>query len=84
MFSSDQLCEKITDLYPEVGVCGIGIRVTRDNIEKIWVVHLNKDTHSLNHFLESKDADRCMDGKECVALGLDIVQLQKNIQGKQF
>ena len=84
MFNANQLCEKITDLYPEIGVCGIDIKVTRDDKEKTWVVHLNKDTHSLNHFLELKDADSCMNGKECIALGLDVAQLQKNIQGRQF
>lgn len=84
MYNANQLCKKITDLYPDIGVCGIDIRVTRDDSEKVWVVHLNKDTHTLNHFLELADASKCMDGKECVALGLDIAQLQQNIQGKQF
>lgn len=84
MFNADQLCQKITQLYPEIGSCGIDISVTRDTSMDTWVVHLNKESHTLEHFLELADADRCMDGKECVALGLDIAQLQRNIQGKQF
>lgn len=84
MFNADQLCEKITRLYPEIGVCGIDISVSRNTSEQTWVVHLNKDNHKLRHFLELKDADRCMDGKECVALGLDIAQLRRNIKGQQF
>jgi len=84
MYDARQLCKKITTLYPEIGVCGIDIDVTEDKAEKAWVVHLRKDTHTLNHFLELMDAERCMDGKQCVALGLDIAQLQKNIEGKQF
>ena len=84
MFNAKQLCKKITHLYPEIGVCGIDIDVTKDNTEKTWVVHLKKGTHSLDHFLELMDADRCMDGKQCVSLGLEIAQLQKNIEGKQF
>lgn len=84
MFTERQLCEKIVSLYPEIGVCGIDIDVALDRSEKAWVVHLSRDTHSLDHFLELMDAERCMKGKECIALGLDIAQLTKNIDGKQF
>jgi hypothetical protein len=84
MFSANQLCKQITNLYPEIGVCGIDIKVTKDHSEKSWVVHLKKESHSLKHFLEFMEADRCMDGQQCVALGLEIAQLQKNIEGKQF
>ena len=84
MFNANQLCKKITAIYPEIGSCGIDIDVARDLKEDTWVVHLKKDSHSLKHFLELKDADRCMDGKQCVGLGLEISQLRKNIEGKQF
>lgn len=84
MFSETQLCEKITSIYPEIGVCGIDIAVTFDQKENSWVVHLKKGSHTLNHFLNLPDADGCMEGKQCVALGLEIAQLRKNIEGKQF
>ena len=38
----------------------------------------------LNHFLEMMDAKSCMDGTQCVALGLEIAQMRNNIEGKQF
>lgn len=84
MYNAKQLCEKITSLYPEIGSCGIDIDVLRDTSEDTWVVHLRKDSHSLKHFLEMKDANKCMDGKQCVALGLEISQLKTHIEGKQF
>ena len=84
MFSANQLCNKITTLYPEIGACGIDIDVSKDLSEKTWIVHLKKDTHHLDHFLELMDADQCMDGKQCVSLSLEIAQLLKNIEGKQF
>lgn len=84
MYGNKALCKKITQLYPEIGECGIDIDVTYDEEKKAWVVHLNKGTHSLNHFLELMDADSCMEGKQCVALGLEIAQLRNNIEGKQF
>ena len=84
MFTAEQLCKRIVELYPDIGVCGINIDVAKDNSENAWVVHLEKGSHSLDHFLEVMDADRCMEGEECIALGLDIAQLRKNIEGKQF
>jgi hypothetical protein len=84
MYTDNELCEKITKLYPEIGACGIDIDVTYDEQKKSWVVHLRKDSHSLNHFLDLMDADKCMEGKQCVSLGLELAQLRKNIEGKQF
>lgn len=84
MFNAEQLCKKITDLYPEIGVCGIDVDVTRDNLENTWVVHLKKGSHKLDHFLELVDASSCMDDKRCVSLGLEIAQLKNNIEGKQY
>lgn len=84
MLPSKRLCEKITNIYPEIGYCGIDIDVARDLKEDAWVVHLKKGSHRLKHFLELKDANRCIDGKQCVALGLEISQMMKNIEGKQF
>ncbi len=84
MYGNTALCRKITRLYPEIGECGIDIAVTYDETKKAWVVHLKKDTHSLDHYLELLDADLCMEGKQCVALGLEIAQLRNNIEGKQF
>ena len=84
MHNEVELCEKIIALYPDIGVCGINLDVAYDEEKKAWMVHLEKGSHSLNHFLEDLDADRCLEGKQCVALGLEIAQLRKNIEGKQF
>ena len=84
MYSETALCERITSLYPDIGKCGSDINVTYNESEKAWVVHMEKGSHTLNHFLEMMDADKCMEGKQCVALGLEIAQLRKNIEGEQF
>jgi hypothetical protein len=84
MYDKLELCKKITSIYPDIGQCGIDLNVDYDEGKNTWVVHLKKDTHSLNHFLEVMDADKCMEGKQCVSLGLEIAQLRNNIEGKQF
>lgn len=84
MYSKEELCDKIVGLYPDVGQCGIGVTVEYDQDKKAWVVDLKKDNHELKHYLEIPDADLCIEGKQCVSLGLEIAQLKKNIAGKQF
>lgn len=84
MYTERELCEKITTLYPEIGACGIDIDVSFNDVEKAWVVDLKKERHNLRHFLDLMEADKCMEGKQCVALGLEIAQLKKNIEGQQF
>jgi hypothetical protein len=84
MYSETELCERITSLYPDIGVCGRDINVSYDLTEKSWLVHMKKGSHSLDHFLEMQDADRCMQGRQCIALGLEIAQLRNNFEGKQF
>ena len=84
MYSKEDLCNKISDLYPDIGKCGIDITVEYDSKQKIWLVDLKKDNHELKHHLEIPDADACMAGNQCVSLGLEIDQLKKNITGQQY
>ena len=84
MIKKDKLCQKIQEIYPEVGQCGIDITVDFDKRQKAWVVDLKKDNHELKHFLENPDANACLEGKQCFAMGLEIAQLIKNVKGEQF
>jgi hypothetical protein len=84
MLNKEELCGKITEIYPEIGECGINVDVTHDDQKKVWIVDLKKDNHELRHHLEYPDADDCMEGKQCVSLGLEIAQLKKNIEGEQY
>lgn len=84
MYSKEELCNKIVGIYPDLGKCGIGITVGYDQDKNAWVVELRKGNHELKHYLEIPDADLCIAGKQCVSLGLEIAQLKKNIEGKQY
>lgn len=75
-----ELCDKIRELYPDVGECGIDVDVNYDNDQKRWVVDLTKGQHHLKTFLEEGDAESCMEGKQCVSLGIEIAQLRSNIE----
>ena len=80
MPTKEELCEKIKAVFPEIGACGIDLMVEYDGNNKAWVVDLKKDEHELKTFLEESEAQECMDGKQCVSLGLQIGQLRQNIE----
>jgi hypothetical protein len=79
MYDKKELCEKIRELYPDIGECGIDVDVDYDEAQKSWTVNLKKDQIQLKHFLEDQDAELCMEGKQCMSLGLEIAQLKDNI-----
>jgi len=80
MPTKEELCEKIKAVFPEIGACGINLMVDYDGNNKAWVVDLKKGEHELKTFLEESEAQECMDGKQCVSLGIQIGQLRQNIE----
>lgn len=79
MHSKKELCKKITEVFPDIGACGIDVNVGFDADNEAWIVDLIKDNHHLTTFLEIPEADECMAGKQCVSLGLQIAQLRRNL-----
>lgn len=79
MTDKNELCEKIRAIYPDIGECGIDVDVDFDEEKKAWIVDLKKDKHELTTHLEIDEAQQCMEGKQCVSLGLQIAQLKANI-----
>lgn len=80
MIDKEELCRKIISIYPDIGACGIDITVEYSEEKKAWVVDLRKERHELKTHLEEGEADQCMEGKQCVSLGLQIAQLVENIK----
>jgi hypothetical protein len=80
MIDKNKLCQKIKDLYPDIGECGIDIDVTFDEPNQRWRVDLKKGSHQLKTFLEDGDAELCLQDRQCVSLGIEISQLRDNIE----
>jgi hypothetical protein len=79
------LCAKeLPGCIPEIGECGSEIDVTYDEANSSWIVHLKKVPTACNHYLDFDDADNCLEGKQCVSLGLEIAQLLHHVVGKQY
>ena len=80
MIDKAELCEKIRELYPDIGKCGIDVKAEFDEEQNAWTVHLKKDKHELKTYLEEGDAEKCMLGEKCVGLSIEIAQLRGNIE----
>ncbi|MFZ5572630.1 MAG: hypothetical protein ACOZF0_19710 [Thermodesulfobacteriota bacterium] len=80
MIAKNQLCEKIRSLFPDIGECGIDLNVDYDDGKHAWVVDLKKGSSHLKTHLEIDEADKCMAGKQCVSLGIQIAQLRANLR----
>jgi hypothetical protein len=80
MHDKEELCNKILEIYPEIGECGIDINAEWDESKNSWVVDLKKEGHELKTYLGPQDADGCIEGKQCVSLGLQIAQLKSNVE----
>jgi hypothetical protein len=70
-----ELCEKIIELYPDIGLCGIDVVVDFDRAYKKWVVNLKEGGRKRKTYLDDEDVQLCMRGKQCVSLGMEIAQL---------
>lgn len=80
MVSKHELCEKIREIYPDIGECGINVDVEFDQDHDRWVIDLKKDAQQLKTYLEEGDAEMCLSGKQCVGLGIEIAQLRDSIE----
>lgn len=83
MINKAELCEKIREIYPDIGQCGIDLDVAYDDDQERWVVRLHKDNHHLKTYLEEGDAELCLTGRQCIGLGIEINQLRDSVDRMQ-
>jgi hypothetical protein len=75
--------DKIMEMYPEIAQNEISISLNFSREKKVYIMKLRKDLHELTTHLEKKDIDECMDGIECVHLGVQIGQFSENFKGRE-
>jgi hypothetical protein len=71
---------KLKEMYPEIVKHGLGLSLNFDNGKNAWIVKFKKDKHELTTHLEKKDAEDCLEGIECVYLGVQVGQFIKNFE----
>lgn len=76
MLDKAKLCDKIREMYPDMGVCDKDLNVNWDPERKVWAVDFNKGPHRIRHYLEDQDAAACLDGRQCIGLGIEFAQFR--------
>lgn len=76
MYDREKFREKLKSIYPDIGKWGIDLEVDYDASEQIWIVQLKKGDIELMTHLELEEAKSCMEGKQCVSLGLQVAELK--------
>ena len=76
MYDKAEICDKIKTIYPDIGECGIDVEVDYDEDQESLVVYLRKGSKQVKHYLPNEDADACLLGQQCVALGVEVAQLR--------
>jgi hypothetical protein len=80
MVSKEQLCQKIEEMHPDMGACGIDFNVEYDEEAKAWFVDLRQGKQHLRTFIETNEADSCLEKDKCLPLSLQIGQLKSNFE----
>ena len=77
MFDKNEVCQKITELNPNLGKCDADIETFYDSSKNSWIVVSKKGDHDIVHYLDNKDIRKCLDGVQCFSIGLDVAELTR-------
>jgi len=76
----DEMKAKIHEMYPKIDEHEVASTVTFDEAKKTYVLELKKGPHHLATYIDEADADKCLEGVECVHLGVQIAQFLENFK----
>ena len=74
MVNETELCEKISEIYTEIGKCDHNLAVVWDEPNQAWAVDFKLKGQPIRHYLEDEDADACVIGRQCVGMGIEFGQ----------
>ena len=71
---------KIREMYPEIIQHDLSLSLSFDKGVDSWIIELGKGEHKLATHLEKNDAEACLQGIQCIYLGVQIGQFVKNFE----
>jgi len=77
MYDRAEICRKIMEILPELGNCGLDLKVSFDDKLQVWRVSYDEEGRHALTFLEEEDVERCLSGRECLSLVLMAHQLRE-------
>ena len=78
--SREEIEAKLREMHPEINEHGLGLQAEFSHDKDAWIVHLTKGEHELTTHLDRSDANACLEGVECVHLGVQIGQFVSNFE----
>ncbi|MEA4855119.1 MAG: hypothetical protein AAGU21_13080 [Solidesulfovibrio sp.] len=78
MTGPQDIAASIAALYPEIARHGIDVAVADDPATGEWLVTMRHGAHSLSTHLGKADAEACLRGVQCAALGIQIGRFVEN------
>jgi hypothetical protein len=74
VYPKTELCDKIHEIYPEIGECDKDLKVIWSSEKNVWEVSFTRNGNRIRHYLEDEDASPCMEGNQCIGLGIEFGQ----------
>jgi hypothetical protein len=74
--------DKLMEMYPEISANGIHLRLALDEERDAWVINFEKGGSTRYAFLDKKDADACMDGQQCIYMGVLVEQYIQDLENE--
>lgn len=81
-YTKEGLKKKLLDMYPEITTYDLSVEIDFDKGRNAWVVTFMKGNKSRHAFLNKGDANACVDGNECIYLGILIAQYIKDLEAE--
>lgn len=82
-YSMDELKAKVKEMHPDIEKYQMDCDLAFDEGKNAYIIKLTKGEHVLTTHLDKPDADACMEGKECVHLGVQVAQFVKNFEERE-
>ena len=74
---------KVLEMYPEIEKMKVIPSLTFDAGKNAYVLKLTKGPHELSTYIDKVDADKCMNGIECIHLGVQVRQFLENFKEEE-
>ncbi len=82
-YEMDALKAKVREMHPDIDKYQMDCDLTFDEGKNAYIIKLTKGEHVLTTYLDKPDADACMEGKECVHLGVHVAEFVKNFEERE-
>lgn len=82
--NAEELKAKLKEIHPEITKHNLDLEVDYNSDKEYWIVKLERGDIKLHTFLDKKDADACLEGVQCVYLGVQIGQFVSNFEVKEW